>query len=343
MHCVVSPVQPRQIAHSHQKKAEFRMDMSYRIAIDCGHGFVKGLMAYQPRLLMPSLIVSADESPDTGRMVASESLDRVQWTGQPQYRYRVGDTATLDASSLFSRNKAQDRLTRDLTVIAVDRLLPPEVFAARVQLAVGLPLTWFHTMHQAVADSLTGDVRVNQRQLRLHTVVFPQGIAAVLAVIPPGSPDGLYGVLDVGYRTVDFLIVEVPDHAPPRLMGSWAGTVELGIAQAMQPLSNQINDQWQVDYAPHELATKTTITVRGKQQSIQVERQKALSQWQERVTERIQTVWAPILSRLQSLIVVGGAASIFAGTTIGTMPVTIAPESQWANVQGYLQTLESGQ
>lgn len=219
------------------------MDMSYRIAIDCGHGFVKGLMAYQPRLLMPSLIVSADESPDTGRMVASESLDRVQWTGQPQYRYRVGDTATLDASSLFSRNKAQDRLTRDLTVIAVDRLLPPEVFAARVQLAVGLPLTWFHTMHQAVADSLTGDVRINQRQLRLHTVVFPQGIAAVLAVIPPGSPAGLYGVLDVGYRTVDFLIVEVPDHAPPRLMGSWAGTVELGIAQAMQPLSNQINDQ----------------------------------------------------------------------------------------------------
>ena len=305
-----------------------------RVAVDCGHGFVKALTDQGQRLLGPSLIVPVMEGGDTWGTLDAVKPDEVQWAGHEAVRYLVGGDAAMQAGSLFSRDKAADVLTRDLTMIAVGRLLEA---SGRVRLGVGVPLAWYPQARREIPEAWAGIVRVNGQTLTVTQVsVWPQGVAALLTVLPPNAVPGLYALADLGYRTTDYLVVEVTAAGQPRLVSEWSGTLEFGAYHALAEVARQIEQRWQVTYAPHELAQRSEITVRGQSVSIADMQAAAQARSQQNLMGRLQTVWAPILPRLSALLVVGGGAADWQGETLGTMPVTVAADAQWANAQGYL-------
>ncbi|POB12308.1 ParM/StbA family protein [Sulfobacillus sp. hq2] len=305
-----------------------------RVAVDCGHGCVKALTDHGQRLLGPSLIVPVVEGAETWGTLDAVKPDVVQWAGHEANHYLVGQDAAPHAASLFSRDKAADVLTRDLTMIAVGRLLAT---SGRVRLAVGVPLAWYLQARREIPEAWAGIVTVNGQTLTIAQVaVWPQGVAALLAVLPPTASPGLYALADVGYRTTDYLIVEVTRAGHPQLISEWSGTVEVGAYHALVEVARQVEQRWQVTYAPHELAQRTEITVRGQEVSIEALQRAAQARNRQNVMGRLQTAWAPILPRLSALLVVGGGAENWRGETLGTMPVTVATDAQWANAQGYL-------
>ena len=305
-----------------------------RVAVDCGHGFVKALTDRGQRLLGPSLIVPVMEGGDTWGTLDAVKPDEVQWAGREAIRYLVGDDAAVQAGSLFSRDKASDVLTRDLTMIAVGRLLGT---SGRVRLGVGVPLAWYPQARREIPEAWGGIVKVNGQTLTVAQVsVWPQGVAALLAVLPPNTAPGLYALADLGYRTTDYLVVEVTAARQPRLVSEWSGTLEYGAYHALAEVARQVEQSWQVTYAPHELAQRSEITVRGQNVSIVDLQEAAQARSRQNLMGRLQNVWAPILPRLSALLVVGGGAVEWTGETLGTMPITITADAQWANAQGYL-------
>lgn len=311
------------------------------LAIDTGHGYVKGLADSGEHVLLPSWIASANQTADMGSVLRTAHPVTVAWNDDPLQPYWLGDDAARMATSLLMRDKGQSRLTRDLTLLAVQRLKPQT--HQPITLAVGLPLAWYREGRRALAQALTGQGIVNSDPLIIEQVqVFPQGVAAVLSVLRPDAPRGLYGLIDVGYGTVDYLMVELTPSGQPRLAPEPSGTWELGIHQVNLALMRHVATTWQVDYAPHELDHRSQITVRGRIVDLTSVRTSLISQWRESIVEHVQAVWSTVLPRLQGLVVIGGAAPMFVDMAMGTMPVTVPDDAQWANVQGYLRAVHLG-
>lgn len=312
--------------------------MSLKIAIDVGHGYVKGLSETGERVLFPSLIAPATSDMNLGPLASSHSTT-VQWGSQPPRSYWGGDEARLQATSLFGSDKASDPLTRDLTVIAANRLIHSPERPQSLTLAVGVPLTWYSRERHALQQTLLGTVSIDGQSLDVSNVqVFPQGVAAILSVLPHNAASGLYGLVDVGYRTTDYLVVQVNESGLPTLVPGLAGSWEQGIHNALQTVSAHIEQQWRVSYAPHELAQAHTITVRGHDIMVSPEIRQALTQLGGNLTAKLQTVWAPILPRLNTLYLVGGGVDAMS-QHVGGMPPHVVPDCQWANVKGYLAAL----
>jgi plasmid segregation protein ParM len=311
-----------------------------KIAIDCGHGYVKGLSESGERVLFPSLIAHAGRGLDMGPLTAGK-LTTVQWNGEQALSssYLVGEDAMLQASSLFGNDKAADSLTRDMTVIAASRLLK-EAPETVVSLAVGVPLAWFGRERARLPRALEGIVRVNDHILNIARVeVFPQGVAAVLSALPAYPMRGLYGLIDVGYRTTDYLVVQVGESGLPTVVPGLAGSFENGVHHALQEVSTVIEQQWKVSYAPHELADMVaTIMVRGHEIAIASDIREAYERLGQELSAKLQTVWAPVLPRLRTLYLAGGGVGVMP-RVVGEMPVKIVPDPQWANAQGYLAAM----
>ena len=312
--------------------------MSQKLAIDVGHGFVKGLNESGERILFPSLIAPA-KGIDLGPLSVAH-LTTVQWAGQNLMAYWVGEDARLQATSLFGSNKASDPLTRDLTIIAVSRLKSvansEEITFA---LGVGVPLAWYGRERAALQKALLGTVHVDDHIFHVsHVSVFPQGVAAILSALPAETPRGLYGLVDVGYRTTDYLVVQVNENGLPTIVPGLAGSLEQGVHNALQEVAGVIEQQWKVSYAPHELANVSTITVRGYEITVAADIRQAYERLGSGLVAKLQTAWAPILPRLRVLYVAGGGVGAMP-RNVGGMPTHVVPDFQWANVKGYLSAL----
>ncbi|PSR23315.1 MAG: hypothetical protein C7B43_20190 [Sulfobacillus benefaciens] len=310
-----------------------------KVAVDVGHGYTKGLSESGKRVLFPSLICPATSDLDLGPLASSHSTT-VQWASQAPRVYWVGENARLQATSLFGSEKASDPLTRDLTVIAASRLIhATDALPHSATLAVGVPLTWYGRERQALQHALLGTVSIDGQSFDIADVqVFPQGVAAILSALPRNTSPGLYGLVDIGYRTTDYLVVQVNESGLPTLVPGLAGSWEQGIHNALLTVAAHIEQQWRVVYAPHELAKATTIMVRGHEIMVSAEIRQASAQLGASLTAKLQTVWAPILPRLKTLYLVGGGVEAMS-QHVGGMPIQIVPDCQWANVKGYLAAM----
>lgn len=312
-----------------------------RIAVDVGHGFVKALTAEGTPVLFPSLLAPAPvtEHWNFGPIAADRPV-YVTWHGEEPRAYLVGDAAQLTASSVFSTQKNDNR-TRDLTALAMAKCLPTPGNQI-VHLAVGVPLGWYQRDREPLQKALTGTVTVNHRTMECQkVVVLPQGVAAVVAALPPNTAPGWYGLVDIGYRTTDFLVVRVDADHRPRLESTLAGTADLGVHHALNRVASLIAQQYHVDYSPHELSRATTITASGQEYSIDQELIQAYHWLRDAIQAKIETQWDTVVLRLRALYLVGGGATIVQTLTIGQISGTILPDPQWANAHGYLAALAS--
>ncbi len=299
-----------------------------KIAIDCGHGYTKGLSESGQRVLFPSLICQAPTGPDLGKFGHSRAV-RVNDTP-----YLIGDAARLSASSLFSTEKATDPLTLALTWAAAAQVAGSGYHT--VALGVGLPLSWYATQKDALASALKGTVHVGESYLLIESVsAFPQGIGALLSAALPSS--GLVGLIDIGYRTVDYLIAEMQHGAPVPVLdraGTWSG----GIHIAYQAMSAAVEKQTGVHFEAHELADKDSVTARGQQFDLTPYRVAAFKALAGDLTRHLAASWDSIADKLDVVLLAGGGA-------LALQPYLEFPgqqilrESQWSNAQGYLNLL----
>lgn len=303
--------------------------MSLKIAVDAGHGYVKAMAETGERVLFPSLIVPAPVGPNLGDFAGSASI---QVNNQA---YLIGESARLTATSLFSRDKATDPLTLALIWSGVAQLVGPGYHA--VALGAGLPLSWYAAQKTALADALRGSVTVGNCHLLIDEVsVFPQGIGALLTANLPAQ--GLVGLVDIGYRTVDYLIAQVRDRIPAPIVdrsGTWIG----GMHVAYQAISQVLEKDVRVRFEAHELMDRTAVTAKGQQIGLEPYRATAFQRLAADLSQHLATVWDGVIDKLDVLLLAGGGAMALQPYLVEFAASSLMSESQWANVQGYLNLL----
>lgn len=298
-------------------------------AIDVGHGYTKGLSESGERVMYPSWIVPAPEGPNVGPIAAPTPT---MVNGQP---YLIGKSAQLHAVSLFSHDKAADPLTLALTWASAARLLSPGYHI--VHLGVGLPLAWYAAQKSGLALSLQGRVVVDDRHLDIPRVtVFPQGIGALLTADLPEH--GLVGLVDIGYRTVDYLVAPIQDGLPAPMInrsGTWTG----GMHHAYAEMTQQIEQAFQVHFEPHELVDRHTVTIHGHPVDLIPFQASAFRAMVDDLMRHLATTWDDLQAKFDVVFLAGGGALTLQSYLSSLGPIQVLADAQWANVYGYLDLL----
>jgi len=308
------------------------------IAIDCGHGFTKALAVHGAHILFPSLICPAPAGIDLGRF-GQQSAIAVETDRLPKTRYLVGDAARLRATSLFSQDKAGDVATLALTWIAASRLTGQGYHA--IALGAGVPLAWYADQQGRLAQALTQTVHLeNGHGTTLAVVnctIYPQGIGA-LATQADLPSRALVGLVDIGYRTADFLLAETDAAGVPSPILDRSGTYAGGMHQAYLGLSQSIEKDTGTHWEPHELVDRDHVTARGRTLSIAEARNRAIVDLAQAVQTHLAARWDGLIDRLDALYLAGGGAVALQAASPWPKAQMIE-DPQWANVCGFLGLL----
>lgn len=305
--------------------------MSMMIAIDAGHGYTKALSTTGERVLFPSLIAPAPQAVDLGDLAHSE---KVLINGQP---YLVGESARQHATPLWSRDKAADADTLRLILVAAAQLgaIGP------VALATGLPLSWFGSQRKAFKEALLGygggvqlPGQPPQRLWFESVRVLPQGVAA--AVVALGNPDyrtGPYVVVDVGYRTTEYLVVTKGTDGKLSYDATQAGSIENGTHAIAKAMADALEREYRLSFKTAEIETAESIFVRGQEVMLSSVRQQAETGVAGQTRDQLTEILDDRLLKAAGIVLVGGGAALLSSAFPGA---TVAPDGQWANAQAYL-------
>ncbi len=302
-----------------------------KIAVDAGHGYVKALGGEGQRTLFPSLIAPVPPAVDLGDFGRAETvlIDSIP--------YLVGDAARNHATPLWSKEKAADADTLRLILVAAAQLGA----VGPVTLATGLPLSWFGPQRKAFREALTGygglvqlPGQPTQRIWFESVKVLPQGVAAaVIALAHPTYRPAPYVVVDVGYRTTEYLVVEKKPDGKLAYDAAQAGSLTTGTHAVGMSLAAALEREYHVAFTAAEVESSEDVFIRGQAVSLVSRRAAAASAIAAQLHDQLTEVLDARLDKAAGIVLVGGGSGLLADAFLGA---TVVPDSQWANVQAYL-------
>ncbi|CAB1129490.1 ALP_N domain-containing protein [Candidatus Hydrogenisulfobacillus filiaventi] len=303
--------------------------------MDLGHGWVKA-MTGDRRVLFPALMAPADTAAvadwgdvDGDRPVLINGAPK--WIGEPARWH--------DGAPLWSRDKAQDADSVEMVLVALAALQ----LAGPVRVAIGLPLGWWATHRAELAMAWKGRSAVvrwpGQEPLRPvieDVLVLPQGIAAASLLATSTYPPGPWLVVDVGYRTTEYVLAIKEPSGQLRYNTSKAGSVELGMARVWTQVADELSREARAPFTAAEVEGRDEVFVRGRSWPLA----DRIARASENLTVHLRRSLAPILDdallKARGVLLVGGGA----GALAAHWPEALLPaDPQWANAEAYWAAL----
>jgi plasmid segregation protein ParM len=310
--------------------------MRSAIAIDIGHGWTKVLTGTGTRMRFPSLIAAAPPTVDLGEWSQSPI---VSINDQP---YVVGEAARPYATPLWSRSKATDADTLRLLWVAMAQVGA----TGSVQIATGLPLAWFGTQRQLFRQKLigcSGTVQLPGAAPQVITIesakILPQAVAGAIATWshPVTVPDRSL-VIDIGYRTTDFLVVQRAPRTPIDIALDGSGTIEQGMSAVAESVVAQLENQWHLPFPLGEVESVDTLSIRGTPVDLVPLREHARAILADRLVQELALRLKGQWDRMDTMVLLGGGSLALHEELAARLPsaVQVPVDPQWANVRGYL-------
>lgn len=332
-----------------------------RAAVDVGYGYTKAVGEAGGRAVFPSALAPARGAGDLGALMGG---------GTPRHRvtieapvgssvagdWWVGEEALRLGASRTWDSAASEREGYGVLVLAGLRIAGAE---GPVGLAAGLPLAvWLDRRERRALrdrlEGLGGRVSVNHgpaAHVQIASVrVFPQALGAYLAALRAPGADRLAGrpagVIDVGYRTTDFLLLEpreegvaVPDEAR-------SGSIDLGIGQAYEAVRQAVEREAGTLVPPgmvdHFLAQGGRMYFRGQERDLRPLFEDACRRLASDIAAHVRRAWAGRLDFLAAVVVAGGGGAVLA-PHLGFPAQQAAAEPLYANAAGFLAMAQVGQ
>jgi plasmid segregation protein ParM len=297
------------------------------IGLDTGYGFTKvvddgGVTCF------PSVVGSYEPSFHVEQVAAAQG-GVVTVDGQP---YFVGDRA-LRCSAFEYRAQSRDWLDSVTYRALVIQALAPYPGQTPLRVITGLPVRYIED--RGVLAKVIRSLHKGIKSL----IVIPQPFGTFLDLIldeqggDAGSPlaDQTVGIVDLGFFTTDFLLVDRLQPQSERMTG-----LELGLSTVCRRLEQDLHERFRLSLRLHQvdqvLRTKQ-IRVRGQIQDVS-------SLVEHRVDELARTL-AGWLSHLRSdygldtLLLTGGGGRIVGDAMKEDLPVLTPTEPALANARGY--------
>ena len=329
------------------------------IGVDTGYGFTKFATAGGRRGSFPSAVAPAPRgNGDLAKSMGTKALKHrlsVQMDGaQKPGEYLVGQSAlSIGASRTWDASGAS-RADYALLVLTALALANAD---DDVTLGLGLPLAVYldRDERKALRNRITGmkaHVKVDAKETRDVVVnsvrVFPQAIGAFFDAISSPGGERLVGqavaVLDVGYKTSDYLLltptpegISVPDE-------SRSGSVGVGKSNAIDAVRAYVAQESGMTSLPPESLVETAlanggmITVRGKQFDIRPPYQAALQSTASKIESELRRVLGDAVDYLATVLVAGGGGQAIK-PYLHLPSVQIAGDPIYANAKGFTAML----
>ncbi|AEG58969.1 ParM/StbA family protein [Desulforamulus ruminis] len=318
------------------------------LAIDVGYSHVKAVST-ESRILIPSIVspyqemVLADlSSTDTGHLVKVKKVDGttiIYFVGELAVKEGRGATFTLDRQKHKHPN-------HDILVLTASRILEAQPGST---LGVGLPVAYYRTQREELIQHLMGvhgDISVNDSILRRisfgKVIVYPQGAAALITA--PGLPqNGLVLLVDVGYKTTDYIVAEVVG-GKVRPVSNLCGSVETGIYAVHETIAleyqNQTGMPLSVVNVPQVLSEEGKIIHYGREIDFNLTLEKIKTEIAMNIVDQVTARLGERMAFVRKAYLAGGGAKCLPVLSSMFPVTTILPNAQWANAEGILAVVK---
>lgn len=318
------------------------------IAIDVGYSHVKAISPEQ-RVLIPSVVspyqemVLADlSSTDTGHMVIVRKVNGNSTTyfiGELAVKEGRGATFTLDRQKHKHSN-------HDILVLAAARILEAQPGST---LGVGLPVAYYRTQREELTQHLMGvhgeigvDGNVSRRISFGKVIVYPQGAAALITA--PGLPtNGLVLLVDVGYKTTDFIVAEVAG-GKVRPVSNLCGSVETGIYAVHETIAIEYQNitgmPLSVVNVPQILGEDGKVIYYGREIDFTTTLEKIKAEIAMNIVDQVTARLGERVAFVRKAYLAGGGAKCLPLLSSMFPVTTILPNAQWANAEGILEVVK---
>lgn len=329
------------------------------VSVDVGYGYTKAVTDNGRRAWFPSVIAQASAF---GRLasaigVAGPGYDvTLRLADGVDGRFLVGEAALL-ANGVRSWDLATSsrRDYNRLVLSALGVLGVPKPDTTDVDLAIGLPLFVFFQPEErrAVQQQLAGlrawaqvgDIGgyVNIRDVK----VYAQAVGAYVTAAgdAASATQGPVGLLDVGYRTTDYLLLNltpvgpVPDETRSGSVDAGVGTAIEGVARAVGDATGVLVPTGMIESA---LGASGALMVRGKRYDVKEMMAQEAESLGGRIVDQVRRAWDDRLDFLDALFVAGGG-----GQTMFLHLKALHPTSKllddpiFANARGFLSLAQA--
>lgn len=219
-----------------------------------------------------------------------------------------------------------------------------------IDLALGLPLAYYKQQRDQVKNrfkKIKGNIKVDeggQHYISFENIhVLPQGVGVVFS-LDQLPKEGIVGVLDIGYFTTDYLLIECHKLGIEPLPG-YAGSLELGVSTAHKLFADRFNQVTGGTLSLTEVQNqwdKEIITYKGKPLDIRPLKEEAQRYVVTSIIEGLKSAWSEKYDFISNVIQAGGGSLAFSKQIEKSdLPgIIFAPEPTFANAIGFKNMVE---
>jgi len=321
-----------------------------RISVDIGFGFTKAVSDREKMVSFPSVVARRIATTTGGALGYGQDDYLVTINGQDYY---VGDAGMIAGGNrTWEDQVAQNQNLNILVLTAIHVLLEDD---AKVDLAVGLPMSFYVNQRKSIRDALLqlkADVTIGgaKKHIEIGSVfVFPQSAGVYYHALHniDGSikNQNLFnrqvGVIDPGYRTVDILyMARGRKGLLPR--EDLSGSEELGMNEAHKIV--RIRASQLVGGEADLLEVEKSILwfncefdYKGRTYNIRDIRDETYREHSAKIVAWVKQRWGDEINNLHAIILGGGGGEALFPYMKESLPTLMKVDKpEYANAFGYL-------
>lgn len=334
------------------------------VSVDIGYGYVKAIGSNGKRCIFPSLVGKGYERGLTG-LFGSEKDDisnmHVLYNNED---YFVGELAneSRSVSRVFERERFEHLYTHILLNTAIQIVAEQEQDS--ILLATGLPLDFYQAQAKDFQLSITGKQpettwksgALKGKSFENHiekALVFPQGASAIYSALVNSEGQYVYpqymtqgsivALIDIGFRTTDFVVVEIQSNGSFIPKAKLSGTVDDGVINlhrdVRQAFKTETGGADLNEFFLNRVLADGEIKYKGKRidfNDIITASKRSIS---SNIVDRLKSSWGEESDLFDAIFLAGGGGELF-GEFIQPQfdnRLIKVKESQFANAIGYFR------
>lgn len=336
------------------------------VSVDLGYGFVKAISKKtNKKVVFPSLVGRGHDLSISGMFDGLKkdiSNIHVVYGGEEFFVGELAERESRTVSRVFEQERFDHIFTKVLLNVAIQMVTDGK--GGTVNVSTGLPLDFYEPQKKKFRESLLGvqphvewksGVRAGETlKLNINEVfVFPQGIGAVFSALY--TNDGRYAyphlmrkgnliaLIDIGFRTTDFTVVEIREDRSFVPNIKLSGTLDSGVVN----LHRHIRQFYKTktggadlnEFHMSRIFSNHQLTYKGQKIDFTETILQGKSAVANNIADQLKAIWAEEADLFDAIFLAGGGGKLFINEFQSHFNdrVEIIEDSQFANAIGYLR------
>lgn len=336
------------------------------VSVDLGYGYVKAIsFKTGKRVVFPSLVGRGHDLSISGMFDGlKKDISNIHVIYGDE-EFFVGDLAERESRTVarvFEQERFDHVYTKVLLNVAIQMVT--EGKGGTVNLSTGLPLDFYEPQRKRFRESLLGvqpqvewksGIRAGETlKLNINEVfVFPQGIGAIFSALY--SSDGHYAypelmrennmiaLIDIGFRTTDFTVVEVKEDKSFIPNIKLSGTLDSGVVNLhrhiRQFFKSKTGGADLNEFHMSRILNNHQLTYKGQKIDFTEAIFKGKSAIANNIADQLKAIWVEEADLFDGIFLAGGGGKLFIKDfqTHFNNRVEVIDDCQFANAIGYLR------